>query len=871
MKRAYLAAIIVATCLGVAGCPPSVVTGTGSLLVTIQPANARAAGAQWQVDGGAWQDSGATLTGLSAGAHTISFLSVSGWQAPVDQSVTIVADETTQAEGDYSLMAETGALFVTLSPENARVAGAQWRVDSGAWQDSGATLTGLSIGAHVVSFKGITGWNTPESQTVQVVAALTTNVTGTYVLVAETGSLAVSIQPEAAVSAGAQWCVDGGAWQNSGVTLTGLSVGIHSILFKGISGWTSPGAQSINVLASQTAVLTATYIAVVQTGGLHVTIEPQAARDLGAQWRVDAGSWQSSGTVLAGLAVGSHTVSFSEVAEWVKPADTTIAVAADQTVSFTGTYVVAAETGSLAVRIEPESARTAGAQWQVDGGPWQDSGATVAGLGAGSHTVAFKEISGWAKPAEQAVAIVAMETASLDVAYTALVLTGSLNVTLAPAAAVTAGAQWRIDAGAWHSSGESVEGIPAGTHTISFDVVAGWIKPNSQQTTVAADTPAAATGTYTQQLTSSGMVVFAYNDLGMHCMNQDFSEFMILPPYNTLHAQVIDRSSEDPVIVQTGITVSYTFPSNTTSVGKTNFWSYAQTLFGLASPLAADTGLSGNKLAGTMASQASAGRTDWAVTGIPITPLDDDGSENPYPLALVTVSFGGTPLAQTQAVAPVSWEISCNLCHSASGITTATHILRAHDRLHGTTLEQHKPVTCGACHGQPELGLSGVTGRPNLSHAVHSAHASRMATAGLDVDCYACHPGMRTQCLRDVHYSRGYTCHECHGGISDVADASRIPWQTEPRCDDCHPLYPRIGAAFEQANTLYRNSKGHHGIHCETCHGSPHAITPTVKAEDNLQAIVAQGAAGTISKCTVCHSETPEETFDHRYSDDDDK
>ena len=29
------------------------------------------------------------------------------------------------------------------------------------------------------------------------------------------------------------------------------------------------------------------------------------------------------------------------------------------------------------------------------------------------------------------------------------------------------------------------------------------------------------------------MVVLGYNDLGMHCMNQDFSEFMILPPFNT--------------------------------------------------------------------------------------------------------------------------------------------------------------------------------------------------------------------------------------------------------------------------------------------------------------------------------------------------
>lgn len=870
MKQAMLVFAMVFVCMAVAGCPPPA-TGTGALMVTIQPAGARAAGAQWQVDGGAWQDSGATLTGLSAGVHTLSFMSIAGWQAPGNTAVTVVEGQTVQFEGIYSLLAETGSLAVSIAPEGARAAGAQWRVDGGAWQNSGATLTGLSVGAHVVSFKAVAGWIAPGNQTVQIAASLVTNAMGTYTLVAETGSLTVVLQPDLAVSAGAQWAVDGGAWQNSGVTLTGLSVGAHAVSFKDIAGWTRPGEQNVNILASQTTSVTGAYTAVAQTGGVTVVIEPQAARDLGAQWRVDGGGWQDSGAVLAGLAAGSHTLSFSDVAGWVKPANMSVNVVANQTLTFTGAYVSAAETGSLTVTISPESARTAGAQWQVDGGAWQDGGATVAGLSVGSHLVSFREVQDWTKPADRTVDIVATQTTTLDVTYTALVQTGSLTVTIEPQAAREAGAQWRVDAGTWHAGGESVSGIPVGDHTVSFNVVAAWIKPVSQTVAVSADTPASASGTYTRQLASAGMVVLAYNDLGMHCMNQDFSDFMILPPYNTLHAQVIDRSGEEPHIVQSGIAVSYTFPSNTTSVGKTNFWEYAKTLFGLTSPLAPDTGLTGNKLSGLMVSQKPFGRTDWAVTGIPITPLDDDGSENPYPLAVVTVTFGGQPLVQTQAVAPVSWEISCDLCHrGTSGVSTGTMILRSHDRLHGTTLEKHKPVTCGACHAQPALGMPGIAGRPNLSSAMHAAHAPRMFMAGLEVDCYACHPGVRTQCLRDVHYSLGFTCVTCHGGMTDVADPDRVPWQTEPRCDDCHPLYPRIGVEYEQPNTLYRNSKGHHGVHCAACHGSPHAITPTVKTEDNIQAIAVQGHAGKIDACPVCHSKTPgDDPFDHRYSPDD--
>ena len=34
--------------------------------------------------------------------------------------------------------------------------------------------------------------------------------------------------------------------------------------------------------------------------------------------------------------------------------------------------------------------------------------------------------------------------------------------------------------------------------------------------------------------------VVAWNDLGMHCMDADYGVFSILPPYNNLHAQVLD-------------------------------------------------------------------------------------------------------------------------------------------------------------------------------------------------------------------------------------------------------------------------------------------------------------------------------------------
>ena len=84
---------------------------------------------------------------------------------------------------------------------------------------------------------------------------------------------------------------------------------------------------------------------------------------------------------------------------------------------------------------------------------------------------------------------------------------------------------------------------------------------------------------------SSGQyVLIGWNDLGMHCMDPSYEDFAVLPPFNTLWAQVIRRGQE-PRIVTTGVTVEYRIIDNTYSVVKSNFWDYSHLLFNLARPL----------------------------------------------------------------------------------------------------------------------------------------------------------------------------------------------------------------------------------------------------------------------------------------------
>jgi hypothetical protein len=356
----------------------------------------------------------------------------------------------------------------------------------------------------------------------------------------------------------------------------------------------------------------------------------------------------------------------------------------------------------------------------------------------------------------------------------------------------------------------------------------------------------------------SGYKVIGWNDLGMHCMNKNYANMAVLPPYNTLYAEVI-RQGPQPQLVTSGVTVEYYIEGNTYSAGKSNFWQYAQQLFGLAQPLANDTGLTGARLSGRMNPQAGG---FFKIEGVPMVPYLDSAPtvEYPYQIAHLTVKDANTGqvLAETRPVAPSSTEMHCENCHSdgqRNGIATGnveTNILTLHDQGNGTHLMASRPVLCASCHASNALGMPGNPNLPNLSRAMHAKHAEELPTPNTMDTCYQCHPGTQTKCLRDVMYANGQTCINCHGDLAAVANPARNPWVDEPKCATCH------GANYaEESGKRYRDSKGHGGLFCETCHGSPHAILPTNQPNDNIQNIALQGHAGTLSDCKVCHVSTP--------------
>ena len=60
--------------------------------------------------------------------------------------------------------------------------------------------------------------------------------------------------------------------------------------------------------------------------------------------------------------------------------------------------------------------------------------------------------------------------------------------------------------------------------------------------------------------------VVAWNNLGMHCMDDDYSIFTILPPFNTVNAQLINAQGK-LVTASTGLTLTYEAVAMLTEVG----------------------------------------------------------------------------------------------------------------------------------------------------------------------------------------------------------------------------------------------------------------------------------------------------------------
>jgi PKD repeat protein len=411
------------------------------------------------------------------------------------------------------------------------------------------------------------------------------------------------------------------------------------------------------------------------------------------------------------------------------------------------------------------------------------------------------------------------------------------------------------------------------------------------------------------QGSTTGWKVVAWNNLGMHCMDADYGVFSILPPYNTIQAQVIDPSGQlitsPSVCLVTYHGVADAAGSiNTTSSGKTNFWTHILPLFGVSLPV--DVGLLNHNMPGP----ANAPQPmvfdpalNWFIAeGIPLTPYDNTGAKNFYPMMRVTASDpAGAVLATTNIVLPVSDEMSCRSCHASGSGAAAKpaagwvfdpnperdyrlNVLRVHDDRHAAnptfaaalaargysaaglyaTAAGGKPILCATCHLSEALPGTGYSGVAPLTAAIHTLHAfvadpsngMTLESSNNRQACYQCHPGSTTKCLRGVmgnavaaDGTMAIQCQNCHGPMSSVGSPARTGWLDEPSCQNCHSgTATRNSGQIRYTSTL--NAAGERRLPADLTF----ATEPNVPAAGRSLYRFSAGHGGL--QCSACHGST---------------
>ncbi|MBK6768889.1 MAG: hypothetical protein IPG72_07760 [Ardenticatenales bacterium] len=353
--------------------------------------------------------------------------------------------------------------------------------------------------------------------------------------------------------------------------------------------------------------------------------------------------------------------------------------------------------------------------------------------------------------------------------------------------------------------------------------------------------------------------LMAWNDLGMHEIEANYAVYGVEPLGNNLRAQLVDANGKRVRPEAGAVHLTYqavadpSGSTNATSIGKSDFWATAKALFG-RDP-APDRGLGGQAMPGAanapqpMAIDAAHG--GWSATGIPITPRDDAGRPNAYPMMRVTArDAGNTVLATADVVLPVSDETSCKSCHGSNTVGAARpedgwvndpdperdyrlNVLRRHDDRHrgdavyvaglaangylpnglyDTVVTAGRPILCTACHAGGTTSAPGRTDTTALTRAMHHRHAtvidpatSRSLNVATDrAACYTCHAGVATQHLRGAmghavaaDGQPAMQCQSCHGNMQVLGSRDRKGWQDVPNCQSCH-----TGHALKNAGEL---------------------------------------------------------------------
>ena len=407
------------------------------------------------------------------------------------------------------------------------------------------------------------------------------------------------------------------------------------------------------------------------------------------------------------------------------------------------------------------------------------------------------------------------------------------------------------------------------------------------------------------ETTGTDYALIAWNDLGMHCVCPNPELMLLLPPWNTLRAQVIDKTSGSPVVTNddSRLQIEYEVRENAYGGGGVGdlatdsqylaWLDSAEAHFpGSGISRANPVGLAGNALAGTFSPRDMVGQHDvahyWVAEGIPAFPprVDSDpdfvdsygDGRRAYLHADLKLrdQATGDILATTTTTIPVANGRCCQ-CHQEvardggyvksgaadpdvydrfqsmmdahvqdTGVDPLNDIAGPTYDAQGHLIATAVPVRCSKCHVDPALGGDAALDPAWVAYGKAAGSVTEIST--LSKALHGFHGTDARVEARDP--SIDTNCYQCHPGGNGKVDCFRGLHHTASfDCADCHGNLDQRLAEGQLDNPWHYSTLPQ----CGDCHTSRYAGGGTPDIFGTY--LGSQGHKKEQLLCSTCHGQ----------------
>jgi Metallo-peptidase family M12/Secretion system C-terminal sorting domain len=441
----------------------------------------------------AWKNSGDTVRRLSdmsnaVNRYSIQFSNVTNWQIPnsnANGNIMFAPNHTTTFTFHYTNGSTSAGSRLCVNLTGANGLG-RWTIDGINLHQSGDTVNTVYGQYYNLIFVDINGWRKPYYNS--LIGDIDLKIINMAYTLIEYGYLKLYLK---GANGQGKWTGSNLIWQNSGDSVL-LEAGISNpTYFTTVADWNKPNYSMPILVANQTMTDTA-YYTPIQYGTVKVNLT--GADGLG-QWRVlynnnTVSAWKNTGDTLHLQSDIVNYIDFKNVANWDIPniGSNAFYINPNQTLTINGAYR-GIYYGTLKVITVGDGGAGGWSETSFTNN-WRNSGDTIHRLATQTTYVYFKPISGFVTPPNFSSLLHPNVENTVYGEYLPVeYFTFTGNIVGGGGAG-----QWRINNGAWHNHGDTIQVAKNTYCNLTYKNVANWNTPQSSSFSMTNHTTQ--TGTY---------------------------------------------------------------------------------------------------------------------------------------------------------------------------------------------------------------------------------------------------------------------------------------------------------------------------------------------------------------------------------------